>query len=141
MVYVTEGLDIPERELALTTSRSSGPGGQNVNKVSTRVTLLWDVESSPSLTSEQRELLRARLAGRINQQGILRVTSQRHRTQLANREEAVQRFVDLLAQALAAAPPRISVAVPAAVDRKRLERKRRRGLLKHERTGDFDEED
>ena len=83
MVYVAEGVDIPEGELDFSTSRSSGPGGQNVNKVSTRVTLLWDVDGSPSLSPEQRERLHARLAGRINRAGVLRVGSQRHRTHLA----------------------------------------------------------
>lgn len=137
MVQVTEGLDIPDGELVFTTSRSSGPGGQNVNKVSTRVTLLFNVEEASSLSAQQRMLLRERLPGRISKDGILRVVSQRHRTQLANREAVVQRFVDLLRDALAEAPERIPVALPGAVNEKRLEEKRRRSRIKRERAADL----
>lgn len=140
MVHIVDSLDIPEEELGFTTSRSSGPGGQNVNKVSTRVTLLWDVRSSPSVSEEQRELLCQRLAGRINSQGVLRVVSQRHRTQLANREAASRRFVGLVAGALAEAPARVPVKIPASCDAKRLEEKRRRGRQKRERSEGFDVE-
>ena len=141
MVQVLDDLEIPDRELLFTTSRSSGPGGQNVNKLSTRVTLLFDLQNSAALTPGQKELVRRRLAGRINRQGVLRVVSQRHRTQLANREAAVQRFVDLLAEALAEAPERVPVEVPREADEKRLEEKRRRSRLKRERTMDLADED
>ncbi len=138
---VTDTPKIPDGELQFTTSRSSGPGGQNVNKVSTRVTLLWDLARSSSVTDEQRTLLRERLAGRISREGVLRVSSQRHRTQLANREAALARFSDLVAEALSEAPPRIAVTVPASVDRKRLNQKRRRSRLKRQRSEDFDPEE
>jgi len=140
MVRILEDLDIPDAELAFATSRSSGPGGQNVNKVNTRVTLLFDVDASPYLSAEQRQVLRTRLAGRINREGILRVVSQRHRTQLANRETAVQRFVDLLREALAEEPERIPVKLPETVNEKRLEAKRRRSRTKRDRVVDLDEE-
>jgi ribosome-associated protein len=140
MVYVAENLNIPDRELEFTTSRSSGPGGQNVNKVNTRVTLLWNVAESPSISDEQRALLCERLAGRINREGVLRVVSQRHRTQWANREAALRRFGDLIASALAEVTPRVPVTLPAAASKRRVERKRRRGRLKRERATDFDEE-
>ena len=140
MVRILEDLDIPEGELTFTTSRSSGPGGQNVNKVNTRVTLLFDVDASSSLSAEQRQALRTRLAGRINREGVLRVVSQRHRTQLANREAAVQRFVDLLREALAEERERVPGKVPQTVNEKRLEAKRRRSRTKRERMVDLDEE-
>jgi ribosome-associated protein len=136
MVHVTEGLDIPEAELLFTTSRSSGPGGQNVNKVSTRVTLLFDVEHASSLSERQRTLLRERLPGRIGRDGVLRVVSQRHRTQLANREAAILRFARLVREALAEPPERIPVALPAAATERRLEEKRRRSRIKRERGAD-----
>jgi ribosome-associated protein len=141
MVYVMEGLDVPEGELAFTTSRSSGPGGQNVNKVSTRVTLLWNVEGSSVLSAQQRELLHERLAGRINKEGILRVVSQRHRTQLANRDTALHRFATLVGEALTEAPERVPVDVPDRVNRRRLEDKRRRSRVKRERAVDLTDED
>jgi len=139
MVRILEDLDIPGGELTFTTSRSSGPGGQNVNKVNTRVTLLFEVES-PSLSEQQRQAVRTRLAGRINREGVLRVVSQRHRTQLANRETAVQRFADLLREALAEEPERVPVRLPETVNEKRLEAKRRRSRTKRERIVDLDEE-
>jgi ribosome-associated protein len=141
MVWVTVDLEIPDAELVFKTSRSSGPGGQNVNKVNTRVTLLFDVGGSPSLSAEQRSLLRERLPGRINKDGVLRVTSQRHRTQLANREAAVQRFAALLHGALTESAERVPVALPQRAKERRLEAKRRRGRLKRERTVEVDLDD
>jgi ribosome-associated protein len=136
-----DDLEIPDEELAFTTSRSSGPGGQNVNKVSTRVTLLFDVERSPSLSDRQRELVRERLAGRINRDGVLRVVSQRHRTQSANREAAVARFGALLAEAFSETPERVPTKIPTAINEKRLEEKRRRSRVKQGRAADLSDED
>ena len=138
IVRVNDSLDIPEGELTFTTSRSSGPGGQNVNKVNTRVTLLFNLDESPSLSAQQRALLRQRLPGRVNKEGVLRVVSQRHRTQLANRETAIRRFVDLLGDALEETPERRQVLLPDAAHERRLEEKRRRGRLKRERAVDPD---
>jgi ribosome-associated protein len=135
------GLEIADDELQFTTSRSRGPGGQNVNKVSTRVTLLFDVENSPSLSDEQRELIRARLHGRINRAGILRVTSQRHRTQSANRDATIARFAALVAGALDEAPERVPTKVPQWVDERRLQEKRRRSRMKQERSLDLSDEE
>src|SRR5664280_3566590 len=86
---------------------SGGPGGQNVNKVATKVTLTFDVAASPSLTDAQRDRIRARLATRISKDGVLQVVSQRHRTQGANRAAALERFVELLRDALAEEAPRV----------------------------------
>jgi ribosome-associated protein len=141
MVWVTEDLEIADGELAFTTSRSSGPGGQNVNKVNTRVTLLFDLEASTSLSARQRELLRSRLPGRISKDGVLRVVSQRHRTQLANRDAAVGRFAELVRTALTEEPERIPVAPSGRAREKRLVAKRLRSRLKRERSADFDAED
>ena len=88
MIDIQTGLSIPEGELTFTFSRSGGPGGQNVNKVNTRATLFFDVRNSPSLSEEQKALILERLKGRIDREGVMRVISQRHRTQGDNREEA-----------------------------------------------------
>jgi ribosome-associated protein len=133
MLEITDTLRIPDDELSFTASRSSGAGGQNVNKVNTRVTLLFDVASSPSLTEIQRQRITDRLATRMNRTGVLRVTSQRHRTQAANRDATVSRFVELLRVALYEDPRRRPTRVPAGVRRHRLADKRRQGMRKQER--------
>jgi ribosome-associated protein len=133
MVRLDEQLEIPEGELGFATSRSGGPGGQNVNKVESRVTLRFDVAGSPSLTPEQRERIFARLATRITKDGILHVTSQRHRTQAANREAATERFAELVAWALREEAPRSPTRPTRAARRRRLDEKRRRGLTKRAR--------
>ena len=140
MVRLTDKIEIPDAELAFTTSRSSGPGGQNVNKVDTRVTLLFDLAASPSLSPEQKELVRARLAGRINKVGVLRVVSQRHRTQSANRDAVVARFAELLRDALVEERERRPPSPPAALNERRLEEKRHRKRVKRERTVDLERE-
>ena len=124
---------IPRREIAFATSRSSGPGGQKVNKVETRVTLLFDLEASESLTPEQKETIGRRLASRISQEGVLRVTSQRHRTQARNRRAAEERFVELLAGALRPAPVRRPTRPTEASRRRRLDAKRQRSQRKAQR--------
>jgi ribosome-associated protein len=132
-VDIEAGLAIPEAELRFTTARSSGPGGQNVNKVESKVTLAFDVAGSPSLSDEQRQRIAERLGSRLSRGGVLRVTSQRHRTQAANRKAAVERFAELLAAALAEDPERRPTRVPKAVRRRRLESKRHRSRVKRER--------
>ncbi len=134
MIAITEDLSIPESELSFTASRSSGPGGQNVNKVSTRITLRFDLNGTEQLDEAQKELVCDRLATRINRQGVLSVSSQRHRTQAANREAAVERFAELIRQALEVDPERKATRVPARIHRRRLEGKRRRARLKRDRS-------
>jgi ribosome-associated protein len=133
MVHVLDNLEIPDGELEFATSRSSGPGGQNVNKVNTRVTVLFNVDTSAVLADAQRALLRERLGGRISRAGVLRVVSQKHRTQLANRDAAVERMAGLIRDALSEKPERVPAKVPRAEKEKRLEAKRIRGNLKRER--------
>ena len=134
MIHINDQLSIPRDELSFTASRSSGPGGQHVNKVSTRVTLRFDVANSPSLTLGQKELILARLATRISKQGVLRVVSQKTRSQAANRELALERFVQLLQEALKQRPQRKPTKVPAAAKQKRLADKKHRSHLKRERS-------
>ncbi len=130
MIRVTGRLAIPESELVFTASRSSGPGGQHVNKTSTRVALLFDLAASPRFTAAQKERIREKLGGRVNREGVLRVSAQRHRSQAANRRWAMERFAMLLRQALAQQPERRPTAVPGGAKRRRLEEKRQRGKSK-----------
>ena len=92
-IAITSDVSIQADELSVVFSRSSGPGGQNVNKVSTRATVLFDVALSPSLTDEQKRKIRERLATRVSGEGVLRVSSQRERSQSANRAAARERRV------------------------------------------------
>lgn len=134
MIPIAEGLSLPDEELSFTTSRSGGPGGQNVNKLETRVTVRFDVARSPSLTEEQRQRLLERLATRITREGIFHVTSQKHRTQAENREAAVDRLAELMAEALREEIPRKPPRVSKAAKRRRVEAKKRRGQRKRERS-------
>lgn len=135
---INSELTIPSAELRFETSRSSGPGGQNVNKVESRVAILFDVASSPSLTTDQKELIRAYLATRMSKKGTLRVVAQKHRSQAANRKEVIDRFARLLGEALEPAAPRQATAVPKAAKRRRMEDKKRRSQLKKKRRGPVD---
>ena len=134
IIKVSSTLSIPEEELQFKASRSSGPGGQNVNKLNTRMTLLFDVENSPSLSPQQKELITKRLFTRINKKGVLRVVCQRHRTQAANKRTAVERFLDLLGDALRRRSPRRKSQIPVAAKRRRREEKERRSRLKRLRS-------
>jgi ribosome-associated protein len=134
MIKITNEISIPEDELRFTASLSSGPGGQNVNKVSTKVTLWFDVVNSPSLSQDQKELVLRRLATRISKDGVLRVIAQQTRSQAANRELAVNRFVELLQYALRQVPLRKKKQVSRAAKLRRLEEKKQRSILKSRRS-------
>ncbi len=133
MIPITDSVSIGEDELVFKASRSGGPGGQNVNKVNTRMTLLFDLAGSSSLTEFQKHRINEQLSTRIDKQGILRVISQKHRTQEANRRAAIERFVLLVAEALRPRPVRKKTKVPKAAHEHRLKEKKQRGQLKKNR--------
>jgi len=133
MIQITDDLFISEDELIFKVSRSGGPGGQNVNKLSTRVTLLFDVASCQSLSDGQKLRILTQLATRADKNGVIRVVSQKFRTQRANRRMAVERLQELLREALRPRLVRKKTKIPYAAKQRRLEDKRRRGLLKQQR--------
>jgi ribosome-associated protein len=133
MMQINNTTVISEDELTYDFSRSSGPGGQNVNKVNTRVTLYFDVKNSPSLTGFKKKIITAKLRNRINKEGVLRVISQTHRTQAANKNDATQRLVDLLKDALTFNPPRRKTKPTKGSIKRRLENKKQRSQTKNMR--------
>ena len=130
---ITLSVSIPFSELSFTFSRSSGSGGQHVNKVNSRVTLWFDVAASGSLTPDQKQLIRQRLAGRINKQGVLRLDADRRRSQGANREDAVSRFASLLRDALHVDKTRRKTKPSRGAKKRRLQAKKHRSRLKKQR--------
>jgi ribosome-associated protein len=133
MLEIAENTFLSDDELVFRTSRSGGPGGQNVNKLNTRVTVLFDVAGSPSLSDEQKQRIGRALSNRTDKEGILRVVSQKFRSQEANRRAAVERLQQLLRDALRPVPVRRKTKIPAGARERRLQEKKQRSRLKRER--------
>ncbi|HEY2382555.1 MAG TPA: alternative ribosome rescue aminoacyl-tRNA hydrolase ArfB [Terriglobia bacterium] len=134
MIHIMDGISIPEDEVTCTASRSGGPGGQNVNKVSTKITLSFPVSHSAALSDEQKSRIAGRLASRINNDGVLQVVSQRTRSQEMNRTDAIERFSELLRQALTPRKARIKTRQPKGAKEQRLEEKKHRSAKKQTRS-------
>jgi len=132
---ITDTITIDESELSESFVRASGPGGQNVNKVSSAVQLRFDVRHSPSLPNDVAVRL-MRLAGkRLTKEGVIVIVAQQHRDQARNRADARERLSDLIRQAAVKPVPRRATKVPKAAKRKRLESKRHRSGIKSLRSG------
>jgi len=133
MLEINDRLSIDESELDWEFARSSGPGGQNVNKVETKATVKFVIADSAALSDDQKQRVSEALASRITKDGVLRVTSQRHRTREANRHAAIARFIELVDDALEVRAPRKKTKVSRAAKRRRIEGKKRRGQVKRMR--------
>ena len=132
---ITDTITIDESELSESFVRASGPGGQNVNKVSSAVQLRFDVRHSPSLPNDVAVRL-MRLAGkRLTKEGVIVIVAQQHRDQARNRADARERLAELIRQAAVKPVPRRATKVPKAAKRKRLESKRHRSGIKSLRSG------
>ncbi len=130
---VRRDLVLPGSELVETASRSGGPGGQHVNKTSTRVTLRWNASESAALSERQKQRLETRLARRLTRDGELVVHAGRYRSRARNRELARERLADLVRDALANRKRRVATRPSASSVKRRLTEKRRRGERKRER--------
>ena len=125
-------LDV-SKEVRFQTSRSGGKGGQNVNKVETSVEAYFDVDSSVILNADQKALIKEKLASRINSEGLLQVRSQTHRTQLANKDEVIEKLNHLIQQALKKQKKRIPTKPSAAAKKRRIEGKVKQSEKKSDR--------
>ena len=130
MIHVTGRIAIDEREIDESFVRASGPGGQNVNKLSTAVQLRFDVRHSPSLPHDVRERLDRSAGSRLTNDGVLVIIAQRHRTQARNRADALERLIEFVRRAAAAPPPRRPTRPTAASRAARLKSKQRRAGIK-----------
>ena len=125
--------EVPEAEIRFRTSRAGGPGGQNVNKVETRVEAVWDLDGSAAFSDAQKARIRSELRTRVGADGTLRVVSQRHRSQPRNREAAIERLRALVAEALRPRRKRRATRPTEASRESRMESKRRRAATKRDR--------
>ncbi len=136
---MVQRIDVPEDSLIFKYSRSSGPGGQNVNKVSTKVTLFFDLPGCSVFSDVQKHRIQENLGSRIDRNGIIKVVSQKYRTQNANRVAAVEKLKQLLAESLKEKPVRRKTAVPQWAKQRRIQSKRKRSAVKQLRTAkDFE---
>jgi len=130
MIYITPAVSIDEKEIREDFIRSSGPGGQNVNKVATAVQLRFDVANSPSLSQEVKERLDQLAGKKMTETGIIIIDARRFRTQEQNRQDALQRLIRLIRKAVQKPKVRHKTKPTAASRQRRREEKQRRGEIK-----------
>ena len=133
LLEIDSHLKIPLSELIFQFSRSGGKGGQNVNKVETKVELLFNVIHSPSLNASKRARLVEFLASRLDGTGVLHIISQKSRSQWSNREQAIEKFIELIRLALKPVKKRIKTKLSKGSKQRRLDEKKRRGDVKRMR--------
>jgi ribosome-associated protein len=131
---INDDVYIPRAELTYRATRSGGPGGQHVNTSSTRVELVWDVDASPSVTEEQRALIRAKLANRISGEGTLLMAASDHRSQHQNKEAVTERFAELVREALVVPKKRKKTRPSRGAREARLQDKKRQSQKKKMRS-------
>ncbi len=121
------------KEITFKTSRSGGKGGQHVNKVSSKVLLIWNVPNSNVFTDEEKKLLMNRLATRLTKEGNLLLESDTDRSQLKNKELVIKRWIDLITDSLIPDKPRIATKIPKSIVLARLDRKKKLAAKKADR--------
>lgn len=131
---------IPEHELEITASRAGGPGGQHVNKTSTRITVRWNVKKSQVLTDEQKERILQKLHSKLTEEGDLLIHNSESRSQEHNKKLALLRIAQELRKALHVPKIRTKTKIPHGAQEHRLQKKARRGLIKKQRSEKFEEQ-
>lgn len=132
-MLATEQIQLIKREFDFKTSRSGGKGGQNVNKVETKVELSFNVSDSKVLNEEQKQRILLKLAARINENGELKITEEKHRSQLENKLTVIDKCIELLNKSLHVAKKRKATKPSKASKQKRIEGKKKRGEIKQNR--------
>ena len=129
-LYIKNGVTIPEHELTITASRAGGPGGQNVNKVSTRITIRWNVKTTQSLTDTQKERVLKNLESKLTSEGDLIVHNGSTRSQLQNKKLALDQLAEHVRSALYVKKKRKKTKISKNLQEKRLQEKKQRSMLK-----------
>ncbi len=138
-VLVQDGITIPGNELEITASRASGPGGQNVNKVSSRITVRWNIKDSQALTEEQKRLVMTNLKSEITEHGDILINQSESRSQFINKEKALKELAKRIKAALKKPKKRLKSTVSKSVKESRMHEKKERSSIKRLRNKKFEE--
>lgn len=129
-LYIPDGINIPEYELEISASRAGGPGGQHVNKTSSRITIRWHVQKSSALNEDQKRQIEQVLATRITSDGYLQISNSATRSQHENRKRAIAQLEYLVAKALHVPKTRTATKISHATQQQRLKKKTKRSEIK-----------
>ncbi len=138
-LLIQEGITIPGHELEITASRASGPGGQNVNKVSTRITVRWNIKETQVLSDEQKERVIRNIKSEVTEHGDILIHQSESRSQFQNKEKALKALATKIRVALKVPKKRVKSTLPKGVKESRLHEKKERSGIKRMRQKHFED--